>query len=458
MLYFNNPQQQRPPVVPFTQDITDTPVMNELPSVGLYDNDSDPNDPNEIMRRNTEVQHAIAQGMGLSENDPNHPDAPLPAKYLDMVNKLKSVVSPGPLEQDYKAQLQSAYDQAKNHPEHGLKARLAGLGRGLLMGEGIPGMVKGAADPTNMHLRYRLAQLNPLEHGAQLEQGFKQAELGRANILGNLTGYDPFTGVRTPMAAYRDYLSMAGMGRLGQGQQRIDVIKQRADDYHKWMVSRQLDMAGKPRLERQREIIKLLPNLTTQEGLDWAASELNIPHLLMPAFKSGEMGINEAGQFFSKRTGKVLNDPETNLPIFAFEKTKEQDKIEIADKDRGVRQEGVTVQKGKLEVEKHAEGRLTGKESRESEAAIRKQVQSEIPRPRFASPNSPEMQEWKTKIDEEVKKRAGANTGGDYARANQYLKKSLPEGAVVIETGRSKADGKPIYKIRLKDGTIQYLK
>lgn len=143
---------------------------------------------------------------------------PIPSQYIAAAQKLKQYIEPGPLEQRY-------MQQEQNLPEvHGLKQRLAALGKGLLMG-GPLGLAMGAADPNMVARAWHRSQLPGLAQGAQAEQQSRAGVMRRVQEIATNTGIDPITGLKTPMSAYHQAMAGLGYGRLGVQQDRAQTAR-----------------------------------------------------------------------------------------------------------------------------------------------------------------------------------------------------------------------------------------
>lgn len=141
----------------------------------------------------------------------------------DQLAQLRALMQPGPMEQGFLAA------NAQQQPDvHGLRQKLAALGKGLLMG-GIGGVGLAAFDPSMVNRAWHRSQLPGQAQAAQAEDAGKQAQLNRAKTIESLTGFDPNTGMRGPTALNRDYMNALAFGRLGQGQERIDTYKKNVD-------------------------------------------------------------------------------------------------------------------------------------------------------------------------------------------------------------------------------------
>lgn len=158
---------------------------------------------------------------GLQGSNVGGMGEPIPPEYLAKAQQLQQLMSPGPVEQRF---LEANAAVPEN--VHGLRAHLAGIGKGLLMG-GLGGAVLGGVDPSMANRAWHRAQLPGMAQAAQYEQQDRQAQLNRAKELEGLTGIDPITGLRSPTSLNRDYMNALAFGRLNQGQERIDQGTQR---------------------------------------------------------------------------------------------------------------------------------------------------------------------------------------------------------------------------------------
>lgn len=208
-------QQQSMPVVsdiPY-QDVPQEAPPSSIPSAFSQESDYDALDQQDALRRALMAHFSGDQAL-------------LPQTYQNTVNRIQSVTNPGPLEQQYNDQLKAAFQQPH---VSGLKARLIGLGKGLLMGEGLKGMIQGAADPNTMNLKYRLSQLTPLGQGVGQEEALRQSQLQRGQEFARMSGIDPITGQETPEAAYKKYMASIGYGRLQNQNRGMDLREKNTD-------------------------------------------------------------------------------------------------------------------------------------------------------------------------------------------------------------------------------------
>jgi len=144
---------------------------------------------------------------------------PIPQEYMKQAANLRSLYQPGPAEQRF------AQASAYTPPDvHGLKAHLAGIGKGLLMG-GLGGAIYGGVDPSTVNRAFYRSHLPALAQASQIEEQQRQAQLKRAQELEGLTGIDPMTGLRGPTALNRDYMNALAFGRLGVAQDRAQTYK-----------------------------------------------------------------------------------------------------------------------------------------------------------------------------------------------------------------------------------------
>ena len=149
---------------------------------------------------------------GLQGSNVGGMGEPIPPEYLAKAQQLQQLMSPGPVEQRF---LEANAAVPEN--VHGLRAHLAGIGKGLLMG-GLGGAVLGGVDPSMANRAWHRAQLPGMAQAAQYEQQGRHGQLERAKELEGLTGIDPITGLKSPTSLNRDYVNALAMGRLGVQQ------------------------------------------------------------------------------------------------------------------------------------------------------------------------------------------------------------------------------------------------
>jgi hypothetical protein len=428
MDYVQAPENEPPAQLPFTPTLQD-------PSQALSSFD-----PQQALQANeAATRYALAQRLGILAPNSNVP--PLPddqQRLLDQrAGMIQSALGPGPLEKKYIDQLNTAFS---NQPVHGFKARLAGFGKGLLMGEGLPGAIRGAADPTTMNLRYRLSQLAPLFGGVQQEQAFAGSTLGRAKQLGELTGYDPMTGLPTPKYDYQmNYLGPAAMQRAQTGQQR-------ANDYGRNVTSQidtRNDRVDIARLNAQLRGREKGGVLTQQEITDIETQfGIRLPASYDP--QKQEIKLDEHGKYIiiNKTTAAVTP---TGVTSYEPEKQKQSTKrAEIGATGRTTpeeRKEDRDIRKGHLSVSQQAE-------RDRQEAAAHKQAESENPLPHF--PNDAQIAERNQKVADRVNQIMQGKTP---PTATATPTASLPSGEKIIRRQRSKSTGRVLLTIQKSDGS-----
>jgi hypothetical protein len=425
-------------------NIARPPAPGDTGQIPGYSPSSYDNDDPLVAQRHHDAAMRMALAQGLSGfHDPNAP--PIPQEYQQKIDQIKSMINPGPIERDYINQVQGAYNAP---PVHGLRARLAGLGKGLLLGEGIAGMVRGASDPTNMNLRYKLAQMSPLAQGAQMEQQFRNATLMRNKELAESAGIDPITGLETPMSAYRNAQAYYTAGRPERENRKLDLAEQKGDAYGDWLRARVTDIQNKPLAEQKKSIAGMINSgaLRTPEALSWAANMLNIPVGLRPKFQAGTIKVDENFNYIDVTTGERFQSD--GNPIISSQKKVEENKtanVKIAAGGRTTpaeRAEDRAVRKGHLTLAQQ-EGQ------RKIEASSRKQAESENPLPPFAS--AAQIAERNTKVE---------------ARTQELMQKhstssapaGLQEGEKIIRRQQSPSTGEIWLTIQKPDGTTYSVK
>lgn len=357
-------------------------------------------------------------------------DEPIPPEYLAKAHQLQALMSPGPVEQRF---LEANAAVPEN--VHGLRAHLAGIGKGLLMG-GLGGAVLGGVDPSMTNRAWHRAQLPGMAQAAQYEQQDRQAQLARAKELEGLTGIDPITGLRGPTALNRDYMNALAFGRLGQGQERIDVSKDRAQVYRE-SIQQRIDHYKTLDTNAQKIQARADYNsgmLNTPEGLEWAAKALGIPTTLMPKFQSGAIKVGADFNFIDVRTGQPLTNPETGQPIASSQKTTEANK-QAHNKEMEAQ--------GRARLGQGAQ-RLSQQQLKMLSDAEQKEVKS-IQKPSMFGPDSRPMEEQQADYNRKV-----ADVHSKYAAQKQAGGLGNSNGVRVT----SKDTGRPVR--RIIDGKVQH--
>lgn len=433
-------QRKYSPALPGQQPVVDTrdaPIPAGLPSAppGYQPQQFD---PAEALRASEDAtRYALAQGLGILAPDPNR--APLPydqQKVLDQrIANIKSTLGPGPLEQRYKQQLNEANSA---RPVHGFKARLAAFGKGLLMGEGIPGAIRGASDPTTMNLRYRLAKMQPLFSSAQQEQGFANSQLGRAKQLGELTGYDPMTGLPTPKYDYQmNYQGPAALQRAATGQQRANDYGRSVSNQNKTRDAR-VDIA---RLNSQLRGREKGGTLTAGEIIDIEDQfGIRLPPTYDP--QKQEIKIDENGQYVLINKTTAVSTP---TGVTSYEVPKLQSRERNAD-----------VQAGQREKDYKLRERETQRRERGEKLNIEKQLDKEFPAPKgaFGTAATPQqMEDWNKRREARRVELTPAQIPSTNTTPQKRSLKGLPPDSTVIETRKNPKTGALWHKVRLADGT-----
>lgn len=444
-----------PPQMPNMQQIDDPYATASAPAMPGYGDQTpgyahsryDDSDPLIAeRRRNAGMRAALAQGLsGFS--DPNAP--PIPQEYQKKIDQIRSMINPGPMERDYMNQVQAAYAKP---PVHGLRARLAGLGKGLLLGEGIAGMVRGASDPTNMNLRYRLAQIAPMGQGAQMEQQFRNATLQRNKELAETAGIDPITGLETPMSAWRNAQAYWNIGRPEREDRKISVAEKNAESLRTRrndqtsVAKRRLDIQGfnaevnalvrgnvVPDASVIQSIAQRYPDMILPQGFDPTKHQLSVDAA------GNEILVNTSGANAGAATG-VTRD---NKPVTSFKKTQDETSranAKVAAGGRSTpeeRSQDRAIRQGHLTVAQQDE-------QRKAEASARKQAESENPLPPFAS--SQQIQDRNTKVEARVseimsKKQSTQSTPSPVQSGEKIIKRQMSPSTGEVFLTIQKADG-----------------
>jgi hypothetical protein len=358
-------------------------------------------------------------------------------RYQPMIDRINSLVGPGQLTKDYMANIQEAFNQP---PARGLKNRLKSGWKGLLMGQGIAGLVRGISDPDGMNLQYRLNQLAPMAGAAQQETGFMKDVLNRAGDLSQMTGVNPITGFDDPMVAYKEAMAAAAGTRAATGQQR-------ADDYRTWNQERINALKSKPFEQRRKEVIDLLRsgNLNDPDSLKWAAGMLRIPVDLVPKFMAGMIRQDENYNYIDITTGNRILDSE-GAPLVSSQKSIEANKKENARTLAGDRDEDREVRKEQLKDTQRRTDAFTREAAERSRLRAEESAAKEIPFPRFPTPEKIKEVNEKRRIraEEILRQSQGANQAP--SPGDRVIKRQAGAKSGRVRVLMQRPDGSTYYK------------
>lgn len=198
-----------PPIPPMVNAPDGNTAMDS--PLNFISADSGPRTPQSPM------QGAFSQAFG-GESGP-----PIPPQYQDRINAVRELISPGPLYQQYMQAI-----SGQQEPVHGAMGHVKSALRGLAL-KGLPGLIYGAVDPSAVNWSFKQAQAQNLLPGVQAEEHGRVAALGRAKEIAEMTGFDPITGQRTPMADYRAAMASVIPSRIANANSLIKSREQKSD-------------------------------------------------------------------------------------------------------------------------------------------------------------------------------------------------------------------------------------
>lgn len=390
------------------------------------------------------MRQAMAQAFGGASGPP------IPQDYLDKIKGIQELIEPGPAMNRYTGRM----DQIMQQPHlEGLKSRMAGFGKQLLMGGGLRGAIMGAVDPTQTEMMWNLNKAQPLAQAAQIEQQVGDSRFNRMNKIADLTGTEPITGTRTPAAAYKDAMAEAAGIRAMTGQQRADTYGQNVNS----QISDRLARARRQDVNSLVNAYRLGALNNDPQALIALGEKLGVPNpeLIEPKMLAG-MLRPIVDKNFQVGVLNMQDGTVTPTGTTSVKKTEEANKQQRADTIAGQRQQGLNIQKKGLALREKSEARL-------SETDARKQAEKEFPFPPFdPDARAGIVEQRKKRVQELMEEKGSAPSGQDYTsdpRSRALATKAgLPEGSAFTgKRRRNISNGQIEQEVKMPDGTVKWV-